>query len=51
MSGDVQRSPDDEYTRFEELARAVVNTPKASPAPPVEPGGEPAEDGAEREDG
>lgn len=50
MSGDVQSSPDDEYARFEELARTVVNTPKPVLDPSVEAGGEPAEGGAERED-
>ena len=49
VNADVQRSP--EYARFEELARAVVNTPKPALAPAAEPGGEPAEDRAEREDG
>lgn len=50
MSGDVQSSPDDEYARFEKLARTVVNTPKLALDPSVEAGREPAEGSAERED-
>ena len=38
---------DDEYGRFESLARKLVNTPKPSPASAP---GEPAADGAEREE-
>ena len=38
---------DDEYARFETLARKLVNTPKPSPASAA---GEPATDGSEREE-
>jgi hypothetical protein len=37
---------DDEYGRFESLARKVVGTPKSS----IGSAGEPAEDGSEREE-
>ena len=45
----VMESDDDaEYARFETLARTLVNTPK--PSAPVRSAGEPADDGAEREE-
>ena len=40
-----------EYGRFETLARKLVNTPKPKPsAEDLPSAGEPAEDGAEREE-
>jgi hypothetical protein len=42
---------DDEYARFESLARKLVNTPKSqSSAEPVPASGEPAAEGSEREE-
>ena len=54
VSSDIQGSPvdeNDEFDRFETLARKVVNTPKKSapPEPARETIGEPADGGAERE--
>jgi hypothetical protein len=51
MSNDVHGSPaeeNDEYRRFETLARKVVNTPKPTSVP-AEPAGEPADGSAEPE--
>ena len=39
----------DEYARFEELARKVVNTPKPAPDSAGSAGGEAADDESERE--
>jgi hypothetical protein len=39
----------EEYDRFEELAREVVNAPKPA-QPSAEPAGEPADEHAGRED-
>jgi hypothetical protein len=43
---------DDEYARFDDLARKLINTPKPKPSAAELPpsAGEPAEDGAEREE-
>ena len=46
----------DEFARFETLARNLVNTPKQKPSAeelpaPLGSAGEPAEEGAEREEG
>jgi len=46
---------DNEYSRFESFAQKLVNTPKPKPSAEdlpltVAPAGEPAEDGAEREE-
>ncbi len=46
---------DDEYARFEGFARKVVNTSKPKPSAdglpvPIGSGGEPADDGPEREE-
>ena len=51
VSDDVHGSPEeenDEYARFETLARNVVNKPKPTSAP-AEPAGEPADGSPERE--